>query len=170
MTTFGARYKSYMYAMFGILLSLCLVLPAAAQDQAGEAKQQAQKTLPDTPAEKSTDRQVAVGVSHTGTDAIGAALAFKLKELFNGSSLFRLTAKDEKKVTLIIRTQSEFQDRAEIGSVYSVVWCWSENEETLKYYLAAEVGTVSEARMDAVVKKLAEVTDETASKYTYLFE
>ena len=66
--------------------------------------------VPDSPATVA-DRSSPVNVEHEGTDTIGAKLAFDLKELFNSSSLFTLSEKDEPKLQVLISTAPEFPGR-----------------------------------------------------------
>ncbi len=144
------------------ILSLVVASAHAAQPTA-------RKTLPDTPA-AAPDRSVPIAIEHEGVDTAGARLAFELKELFNSSGLFTLTEKDEPKYRVLISTMAEFPSRPEVGSVFSVVWVYSESEGTLRHYLARDVGVVTMDSVKDIALALAERTDGIGVKYSYLFD
>ncbi len=129
----------------------------------------ATKAIQDSP-QAVTGRTTAVAVELDGSDAAGAKLAFELKELFNSSTLFELTDRDTPKLKVFLSTAPEFASRPELGSVFAVVWVYSETERTLKHYLAREVGVVSDGTARALAQRLAERTDRLASNYAYLFD
>ena len=149
--------------VLGFVLSLALGAPAlAAEGQAGGA-------IADTPA-AAASRSTAVSVEHDGTDTIGSKLSFETKGLFNRSSLFTLSEKDEPKLRLMLSTTSEFPSRPNIASAYAAVWTFSQGEGTLSFFLAREVGLVAAEDIDALVAHLAEKTDGIAVKYGYLLQ
>lgn len=111
-----------------------------------------------------------VAVVHDNTDQLGTRLAFRLKETLNASSLFALSAKDERRIKVILTTQPEFPGREQVGSVYAAVWIYAANESVLTHYLASEAGTVDAATVEATAQALAGRTAAVAEKYAYLFE
>ena len=125
-------------------------------------------SLPDKPA-VTVDRTTPVFIEHEGTDTLGANLAFKLKDLFNSSSLFALTEKDTPKLKVFVTTVEEFPSRPHIASAYSLVWAFSQAEGTLSFLLFREVGVTTAEELDALAIKIAERTDGVAAKYAYLF-
>jgi len=127
------------------------------------------KSLPDKPGVVKV-KSTPVAVVHDQVDQLGTRLAFQLKETFNASSLFSLTASDEPKIKLIISTKPEFPSRPQLGSVYSVVWIFSAGENVLTHYLASEAGTVDAATVAAAAEALAGRTTAVAEQYAYLFE
>ncbi len=134
----------------------------AAAPKAGEAKA-------NTPA-KAVSRSTQVSVSHEGTDTIGTQLSTRLKELFNASNLFELNEKSAPKIRLILTSKAEFTDRPHVGSVYSLLWVFSQSESHLGYLLAQEVNVLSSEDIDAVAAKIIEQTDGLSVKYGYLFK
>lgn len=147
--------------------------PEAAATPAPVAKSEAaaRKEIPDTPAvAKPSEIKTPIFIEHTGDDSLGARYAFHLKELFEKSSLFRLTPKDESKIKIILSTAEEFASRPNMSSIYGVVWSYSENEGTLKYFLASDVGVVHTASVRDQAELMASKTHEIVSKYAYLFE
>ncbi len=125
-------------------------------------------TIPDTPT-KIVERSTAIAVEHEGTDSIGARLNTRIKEVLNGSNLFDLTEENKPKIRILLSTISEFKDRPSIGSAYSVVWAFSQSEETLRHFLDREIGVVSPDQIDDVVAKIIAKTDTLAISYGYLF-
>jgi hypothetical protein len=133
------------------------------------AAPQAARPLPDKPA-ATVDRSSAVAVEHEGSDTLGAKLAFQLKELFNSSSLFKLTETDAPKIKVLLSTTPEFPSRPGLASAYAVVWVFSPSENLLSFTLAREVGVVGADDLDALAARLAERSDGVAVKYGYLFK
>lgn len=150
---------------FALLLTLAIAAPALA----ASAPAAVGKPTPDKPA-ATTARQTAMTVIHEGTDSVGARLSTRLKELFNASNLFQLNEKDAPKMRVLLTTQSEFPDRPNVGSVYSLIWTFSQSEGHLGYLLAREVGTLSPEDVDNLAAKIVERTDGIAVKYSYLFQ
>lgn len=146
------------------VLALCVAAPGFAL----AADAPAGKAVADKPA-KNVERRTTIAVVHEGTDSVGARLSTRLKETFNSSNLFALNDKDGPKIRLLVNTQPEFAGRPAVGSVYSVVWIFSQSDAHLGYLLAREVGTVSGDDVDALVQQLIERTDGIAVKYAYLF-
>ncbi len=146
------------------------VLPAFAEEAPKPAKA-VQPATPkaDTPAAV-TSRTTPIFIEQKGADNLGSMLAFELKSACNTSSLFKMTGDDIPKITVMITTMSEFADRPKIGSVYSVVWVFSENSNNLKYYLAQDTGIVTVDNVSALATSVANKTDQIALQYGYLFE
>lgn len=138
-------------------LMLCTVALAAAP-----------QSKPDTPAQ-TPQRKTQISVSHEGNDSIGARLSTRLKEVFNASNLFQLNEKDAPKIRIVIVTQAEFGERPQVGSVYSILWLFSQSEGHLGYLLAREIGTLSPEDVDNLAAKIVERSDGIAVKYAYLF-
>ena len=133
---------------------------------------QQQKPAPAAPAAPAAQTKpgVPLAIEHAGGDSVGGSLAYKLKDLAGRSSLFQLSTTDEKRIKLMVRTMEEFRDRPNEASVYSVVWVYSENEATLKYFLDVESGLVFAGTADEKAQALLSKTQELASRYGYLFE
>ena len=86
----------------------------------------------------------------------------------NASNLFTLTEKDSPKIRILLATMSEFSQRPSIGSVYSVVWLFSQSETTLKHFLAKKIGVLTADEVDQVAAMIVEQTDTLAVRYGYL--
>lgn len=155
----------YLLSALFLALGLCMTVPV----MAATAQPKPGKAAPDTPA-PTVERRTPVAVVHEGMDSIGARLATRLKESFNGSNLFQLTEKDTPKIWLLVSTAPEFNERPGMGSVYSFTWTFSQNENHLSYLLAREVGAVSPDRLEDLVNKAIARTDGLAVKYGYLFQ
>lgn len=141
------------------------VFPALAQDSPKAEE------IANTPAVSAANGFSApVAVVHDNVDQMGTRLAFKIKETFNASTLFSLSAKDEKKIKLVLTTSPEFPGRPQVGSVYAAVWVFSGGEAVLTHFLASEAGTVDAATADATAEALAGRTTAIAEQYAYLFE
>jgi len=110
-----------------------------------------------------------IAVMHEGTDTLGAKLTYQLKEIFNSGTLFDLNDKDVPKLQMFISTSSEFPSRPGVGSVYSVVWVYSERSTVLSNYLAHESGVVSGDNLSDLADKLAARTSGLAAKHAYIF-
>ncbi len=134
----------------------------AAQPVAGEPKPETTITM--------EERKAQVSVMHTGTDTIGIRLSTRLKELFNGSNLFQLNEKNMPKIRLVLTTKPEFSDRPHVGSVYSIIWVFSQSDSHLGYLLAHDVAVLSLEDIENVAARLIERTDGLAVKYAYLFQ
>lgn len=152
-----------------LLLTLAIAVPALTAPAWAASTPSAGKPTPDKPAAVST-RQTPMAVVHEGSDSVGARLSTRLKEIFNASNLFQLNEKDAPKMRILLTTQSEFPDRPNVGSVYSLIWTFSQSEGHLGYLLAREVGTLSPEDVDGLAAKIVERTDGIAVKYGYLFQ
>lgn len=164
--------RTLLFSLAAILI-FGLPLAAFAQETAGAGGALAapKKDLPDKPTPSSqNEHKILVSVEHSGTDNVGSRLAYHLKELFDRSSLFTLSTKDERKLKLILRTVEEFPGRPNMSSAYSAIFVYSETEGTLKYLLSNEVGFVHSASVKEDAEALAGKTHEVYSKYSYLFE
>jgi hypothetical protein len=163
------RRRTYLLLFAATVAALLLCAPrvfAQAAPQAPKAE-----AVEDRPAEPAKSGFVtSVAVVNDSTDQLGTRLAFRLKETLNASSLFALSAKDERKIKVILTTQPEFPGREQVGSVYAAVWIYAADETVLTHYLASEVGTVDAATVDAAAQALAGRTAAVAEKYAYLFE
>lgn len=162
--------SSLMFIFFFLGVGVCAAQQAASPPAAEQQKAVA-KEIPDKPASVSSKPTVIpVVVEQTGEDTVGGRLAYHLKELFSKSSLFTITVKDEKKIKLLLATKVEFLGRPSTSSVYSAVWVYSENEGTLKYYLASEVGLVHGVSVKDAAEMLVNKTHEVFTRYSYLLE
>lgn len=115
-------------------------------------------------------RNTPIFIEQIGADNLGAMLAFELKSACNTSSLFKLANDDVPKLTIMITSVSEFPSRPQIGSVYSVVWVFSENSNNLKYYLSQDTGIVTKDNVKMLATSIANKTDQVAMQYAYLFD
>ena len=111
-----------------------------------------------------------INVELEGTDSIGARLGMRLKERFNQSNLFRLMEANERKMRVLVSTRSEFPERPNVGSVYSVCWVFTERDDLLSFLLARELGTVNYEDVDALADKIVERSDGIAVKYRNLWK
>lgn len=111
-----------------------------------------------------------VDVQSLGTDQSGTLLSYKLKEEIVGSKLFELTAADKKKFVLHLLTKSEFSDRPNIASQYSLVLVYQEDAGSLTYYLGHFQGLVSPESSTAEMQKILEWAYATLKRYNYLRE
>ena len=167
-------------ACFIILATLAFCsLPAVAAQNPGQSQPQA--TQGNSAADTATAQQMAakaaikaegtpVSVIHEGTDSLGAKLSYQLKEIFNSGTLFALNDKDEPKLQLIISTAAEFPSRPGVGSVYSVVWLYTERSTVLSNYLAHEVGAFSTDTLSTLADSLAARTSGLVAKHSYIFK
>ncbi|MDR1777802.1 MAG: hypothetical protein LBR31_08265 [Desulfovibrio sp.] len=160
-------FQSLLVCAFAFLV---FVGSAVAAQQTVQPPAPTVKPVPDKP-EKGTDRVTLVSVQLEGTDGLGARLGTQLKDRFNRSSLFTLTAeeKDAPKLLLLLSTTPEFPSRPGIGSVYSICWVFSQGKGYLGYLLARDLGTVTPEDVDALTDKLVERTDGVAAKYENLW-
>ncbi|NDV28844.1 hypothetical protein [Desulfovibrio sp. JC010] len=163
-----------MRKVFGLILVLLLVLSLGSIVSAEETK-----AVPDTktkpaPVEKvepvAEKQGIPVVVVHSGDDVFGGTLALKLKESFRKSVLFTLAGKDTRSVRVNIESRSEFKDRPEIGSVYSVVWTFAESGEVVPFYLKQELGIITWRNVENAAAGLMNKTDKVAGEYKYLFD
>ncbi len=135
---------------------------AAEKPKAGAPKANTPATL--------NARSAQVSVSHEGTDTIGIQLATRLKELFNASNLFQLNEKNAPKIRLVVTSKAEFSERPHVGSVYAVLWVFSQSDSHLGYLLAQEVDVLSKEDINDAAAKIVDRTDGLAVKYSYLFK
>ncbi len=117
-----------------------------------------------------TSRTTRVFVQQEGTDTIGIHLATRLKELFNGSNLFKLHEGDGPKIGIVITSKAEFKDRPHVGSVYSLLWVFSRSNSHLGYLLAHEVDVLTSESVNDTARRIVERTDGLSVKYEYLFK
>lgn len=160
------------HVLSALVLSLLILggvpaMPSAAD--AAEPVPQAGRPAKDSPAPAHA-RVTAVSVELDGTDSIGAQLGMRVKERFNGSSLFRLDESRKRTLRLLISTRPEFAERPHVGSVYAICWTFSEGDGYLDFLLARELGTVSAPEIDALVARILERSDGIAVKYGSLWK
>lgn len=110
-----------------------------------------------------------ISVQHDGTDTLGAKLAFQLKETFNSGTLFILNEADVPKLQLLISSVAEFPSRPGVGSVYTVIWLYSERSTVFSSYLAHDKGVITPDDLDDMASKLAARTAGIVAKHSYLF-
>ena len=162
-----------MPTLNGRFRALALALTLASAGLAATALAAAAPAKPAAAPDKPTavdSRQTPITVQHEGSDSTGARLSTRLKELFNASNLFKLNDKDAPKMRILLNTQAEFPDRPNVGSVYSVVWAFSQSDGHLAFLLARDLGTLSPEDVDGLAAKIVERTDGIAVKYAYLFQ
>lgn len=174
------RMRSFSSRFFitGLLLLtvffLCLPLSANAAEgtaesaAVGNGRDAANDKAPGKAALKTNATPIAV--EHKGTDTIGIRLAYQLKEIFNTSSLFALNDKDAPKLLMLITTESEFPDRPSAGSIYSVIWVYSEGSNMLGSYLAHEIGVATRDEPADLAARLAERSSGLAARHAYIFK
>ena len=75
-----------------------------------------------------------------------------------------------KKIKVVLFTREEFEGRPGLGSVYGVVWLYSEGEGSLSYYLAGRVGVADAARVRETAEALVAETQGVAVRYSYLLD
>jgi hypothetical protein len=153
-----------------VLLVLCLGAPAFAQDTKTVPATKAKPVTADKTEQETQKQGIPVIVVHSGDDVFGGSLALKLKENFKKSALFSLADQDSKAVRVRIESRSEFSDRPEIGSVYSVVWTFAESGEVVPFYLKQELGLVNSRNVENKAADLINKTDKIAGEYKYLFD
>ncbi len=154
-----------IFFRLAVVLSLILVLTT----QAFAAPAAPAKPVPDSPA-LVPSRVTAVAVQSEGDDSIGARLGTALKERFNVSSLFKLSSADEPKIVLMVTTKPEFASRPSVGSVYVVIWAYSQADGYLYMLLDKQVGTVSAEEVNGLVEELVQKTDGIGVKYASLLK
>ncbi len=163
------RRRTYLLLLAAAVAALLACAPRVLAQAAPQGPKA--EAVEDRPAEPAKQGFVTpVAVVHTSTDQLGTRLAFRLKETLNDSSLFALSASDERKIKVVLTTQPEFPGREQVGSVYAAVWIYAADEAVLTHYLASEAGTVDAATVDAAAQALAGRTAAVAEKYAYLFE
>lgn len=116
------------------------------------------------------DKKYPVMIIHEQKDDLGRRLTFNLREVFNNSSLFRLSGYNEQKIQIILSTRQEFEGRPNISSIYTIIWLFSSGEGMLNHYLQSETGFIDFRTIKELAKTLAAKTDEVVSQYAYLFE
>ncbi len=151
------------------LLSLALSLGIYSAPFAATSAPKAGEAKANTPA-KLEMRTTQISVSHDGTDTIGIQLATRLKELFNASNLFALNEENAPKIRIVLTSKAEFNDRPHVGSVYSLLWVFSQSDSHLGYLLAQDVDVLSSEDISDVATKIVNRTDGLAIKYGYLFK
>ncbi|WP_432736267.1 hypothetical protein [Maridesulfovibrio sp. FT414] len=152
----------------GLILTLVLSSAAVAQDQKAVPDSKPKQTVA-VPEVKQEAAGIPVVVEHLGNDELGGTLALKLKENFRKSVLFKFADKSEKGVRIKVVSRSEFSERPEIGSVYAVVWTFAESQDVVPFYLAEELGLVSQRNVESAASALMNRTDKIAEEYKYLF-
>ncbi len=159
------------FRALSLAMALTLALAASALAQAKAPAPQAAPAPADAGSKKSDEaaRKTPVAIDHDDNDAVGTRLAYRLKELLGRSSLMQPSAKDEKKIVLVLKTKEEFPGRSGLSSVYSVSWLFSSKEGALKYFLTSEAGIVDSADIDQTAETLLGRTDKLAATYGYLF-
>lgn len=159
-----------------LTLLLCLALPFAAtaaprapaeDDSAPAAEIDSAKRAAARAAIKAGATPIAV--EHDGTDTLGSRLSFQIKEIFNSGTLFDLTDATMPKLVLMISTAQEFPSRPGVGSVYSVVWLYSERPTVLSNYLAHESGVITPDDLSDLAERIAARTAGIAAKHAYVF-
>ncbi len=180
-------HQTAFYLRTALLATLLVLLSISAAPVIGQAAQGGQNPIrtaapgegnpaADTDTAKRMAARAAIKsgatpivVQHEGTDSLGGKLAYQLKEIFNSGTIFALNDKDEPKLQMIISTVSEFSTRPGVGSVYCVVWAYSERPTTLSSYLAQEVGIVTPDNLADLADTLAARTSGLAAKHSYIF-
>lgn len=150
-----------------LILLFALTLPAFAETAPAGKTPAAPKADNPVP---SHARTTPIFIAQKGADVLGSILAYEVTSTCNASSLFKLTTDDQPNISILITTLSEFSSRPEIGSVYSVVWVFSESNSNLKYFLAQDAGIITSENAPTLARAIAHKTDQIAMQYGYLFE
>lgn len=158
-----------------MLVCLAVILPGPAQAAATAAPSQMNDPVqkrpePDQAAQANSARLTPVAVDQKGTDSLGSRVSYMLKENFNSGTLFALSAKDEPKLLVLMFTESEFPSRPGVGSIYSVIWVYSENPKVFPTYLDQMMGVITPDTVNDVVTRIAQKTDGVVARYSYIFK
>lgn len=113
---------------------------------------------------------IPLSVEHAGNDTLGAKLAVQLKEAFNTGTLLALNDNDVPKLQMLVSTSPEFSSRPAAGSVYSVIWVYSERSNVLGNYLAHECGILTPEDLDGLAARLVSRTAGLTAKHAYIFK
>lgn len=167
------RISSFCLAL---LLCLLCTVAAAAQGQvraplATDNNAAAERDSAKATAARAVIKAAAtpISVEHEGTDSLGAKLAYLLKEHFNSGTLFALDDKDVPKLQMLIVSKAEFASRPGVGSIYSIIWVYSERSTVLSNYLAQENGIITPENLTETADNLAARTAGIAAKHAYIF-
>lgn len=155
-----------------IILVIFFIFPCSVQAQDKTAPDVKSKPAEVVAKEKSPAKAEGrpVFIEHSGKDAIGGMLALKLKENLHQSSLFSIADKGKKSVRIRVVTRSEFSDRPAVGSLYTIIWTFAENDNVLAYYLSDTIGIVDNSSLELEAEKLTAMTDSVVEQYKFLFE
>lgn len=166
-----ARYCCLGLLVAAVVFSGAPALGAVRAAAPGEGNQAADTDTAKIAATKAAIKADAtpIAVEHEGTDTLGAKLAYRLKEQFNAGTLFALHDKDAPKLQMLISSASEFPSRPGVGSVYTVIWLYSERSTVLPNYLAHESGVLTPDSLAELADKLAARTAGLAAKHSYIF-
>lgn len=158
------------HASAALVLILACALPALAALAADQIPANATALAPGNATAARPGRVLPVAVEHAGSDRLGQRLALELKERLNVSTLFALSAKDEPKLKLALRTVEEFPGRPGLGSAVSLTWIYSAGPGLLTYYLDGMAAVTDADNVAALVQAIVARTDGVAGSYAYLFE
>lgn len=153
-------------ALFLAIAILVSVRPALAQDQAPAAK----PAPASQPGPQASAKSSPVVVEHTGADPVGTALANACREAFARSALFRMSKTDERKFVVAVQTREEFPDRPRMASLVTVLWLFSAQDGTLRFFLQSDTSSVDAAGVEDTVNRILAKTDSVATTYKSLFE
>lgn len=169
----------YLFQFCIVMIFLLFVHPVlAAQDDSNSSSapsvskptnDQTKSIQPDT-ATISLYEKLPLDIVSKGSDQNGISLSYRLKEELMASKLFVLTTAEKKKFVLQIRTQSEFPDRPNLASIYSVALVYQEDLTTLTYYLDLFQGQIYAENVATEMQKILEWSYSTLKKYHYLLE
>ncbi len=114
--------------------------------------------------------KIPVSVIYKNTDQLGKALAFRLEEKIVSSPLFRPAKKGEKKIIIVLNSSPEFKNNSSpLRSLYSVVWTFFYQEDTLTSYLGNALGLLSLQSLPLIAEDIMARTISLAREYGYLF-
>mgnify|MGYP006294564781 CR=1 FL=1 len=170
----GTRYVS-IFVIANIIAVFFLTCPVIAQQNQTANKTETNRDFRatprrDAPESVKKEKKYPVMVIHKDTDDLGRRLTFNLREVFNKSSIFRLSGYNEQKIQVILSTRQEFEGRPNISSIYTIIWLFSSGEGMLNHYLDSETGFIDFRTVEDLAETLAAKTDEVVSQYVYLFE
>ncbi len=153
----------FIFVLFGLQAFGEKVVPSSESEKI-------KKETPNRSVPQKIDLRYPVSIVYSGQDSIGMRLVLEMKEYLMKSKIFRLSTKDEKKIKIFLNTKDEFPARPGLGSVYSVVWCYSPSEDVLSTYLDSCVGVINFNQIKSTAEVIISKTDEVISQFSYLFE
>lgn len=124
---------------------------------------------PGSVAEAKLSRVTSVALEHTGVETLGVKAALALKSALNENSLFELTEEEKPKLKILLFTQTEFPSRPGVGSLYSVIWVYSESSRVFPTFLEQEQGVITAEYLEDIVTEILRKTDGLAARYSYIF-
>ncbi len=98
--------------------------------------------------------------SHSGDDAIGTRLGYKINEEIRESKSMALTFDETIARMQLILVTLEPNSSNSYLTVYSATWVWNNPEQPLPFYITSMVGTCGTNRVNEVAEDLVAQTDK----------